>query len=107
MRWSREGLMEPTSIFDAATLYKAIMPVCSCGHATRFEARGLWWHFERRGWDDRLAAVPRRFWCRICASRHRRKVRPVRIDAPNGAPGDFELPLPDERILKRATSRVR
>lgn len=99
--------MEPTRILEAATLHKSVMPVCKCGHSARFEAHCLWWHFERRHWDDHLMAARARFWCRVCRSRKRQKVRPERIELVNWAAGDFELPWPDERTWKQATSRMR
>lgn len=107
MRWSVDGLMVATSVFDAATLHLSVCPACQCGHSARFEAHGLWWHFQRRGWDDRLDVARARFWCRVCGSRDRRKVRPVRLDALPWRAGDFELPMPDEREWKRAVARVR
>lgn len=107
MRWSRDGLMEPTCILEAATLHKTVMPVCRCSHSARFEPHGLWWHFERRRWDDGLVAARSRFWCRVCSSAQHRKVRPDRLELADWAAGDFELPWPDERIWKRAVSRLR
>jgi hypothetical protein len=107
VRWSEAGLMVPTSILEAATLKQSIMPVCQCGHAARFEPHGLWWHFERRGWNDKLVAARLHFWCRVCGSQHHGKVRPARLDLVDWAAGDFELPWPDERVWKRAVSRLR
>jgi len=99
--------MVPTDLLEAATLKKSVMPVCRCGHSARFEPHGLWWHFERRGWDDRLLAARMRFWCRMCCSRHRRRQRPERLDLVAWMEGDLELPWPDERTWKRAVSRLR
>tara|TARA_B110001454_G_scaffold211230_1_gene226654 strand:+ start:219 stop:542 length:324 start_codon:yes stop_codon:yes gene_type:complete len=107
MQWSREGVMVPTCILEAATFRQSVMPVCKCGHSARFEPHCLWWHFERRGWDDRLNSARERFWCRVCRSRMRQKVRPVRLDIVPVAAGDLELPWPDERIWKRAMARLR
>jgi len=107
MRWSREGLMEPTCILEAATLRKSVMPRCKCGHSARFEPHGLWWHFERRRWDDRLSEARLRFWCLVCGSQRRLKVRPQRLELVPWAAGDFELPWPDERASKRAIARLR
>lgn len=107
MRWSTGGLMEPTCVLEAATFHRSILVACSCGHSGRFEAHGLWWHFERRGWDDALSAASRRFWCRKCASHLRRKVRPEKVETVPWSEGDFELPWPDERTWKKAVSRLR
>ncbi|MBB6123608.1 hypothetical protein FHS92_001315 [Sphingobium subterraneum] len=62
---------------DAATFHQSIKPVSRCGHSVKFEPHGLWWHFERRGWDDGLVAARNRFWCHICRSQKRVKVRPL------------------------------
>lgn len=107
MRWNRAGLMQPTSILDAATLQLSVIPVCACGHRARFEAHCLWWHFHRQGWDDQFDRAVSRFWCRICASGKKRKVRPDKIEHAAWEEGDFELPWPDEREWKKAMSRLR
>lgn len=107
MRWTREGVMEPTSIMEAASLHQSVIPICGCGHQARFEAHGLWWHFERRGWNDQFDRALVRFWCRICGSDKRGKVRPIRLEHAKWQAGDFKLPWPDERIWKRAMARVR
>ena len=107
VRWSPEGLMQPTNVLEAATLRMSIVPVCQCGHSARFEPHCLWWHFERRGWDDRLSVARERFWCCVCRSRLRQKVRPMRLDLVPLKEGDFELPWPDETVWKRATARLR
>ena len=99
--------MVPTSLFDAATFHQSVMPVCRCGHSIRFEAVGLWWHFERRGWDDRLAAARRRFWCTACRSRTKHKVRAARLEVIDWTETDICLPSPDERTWKRIMRRVR
>lgn len=107
MRWSADGLMEPTNLLEAATLHRSALVTCQCGHFARFETHCLWWHFHQRGWDDRGQALRERFWCRVCASKYRRKIRPVRIAFVNWTKGDFELPWPDERAWKQATRRLR
>lgn len=99
--------MIPTCILEAATLGKSVVPICRCGHSARFEPHGLWWYFERRGWDDRLSAARLRFWCRLCGSQRRDRVRPVQLKLISWASGDLELPWPDERIWKRAVARLR
>lgn len=98
--------MVPTGILEAATLQQSVMLTCRCGHVGRFESHGLWWHFERRGWNDSFLAARGRFWCRVCASRERRKVRPMRMEPVPWRAGDLELPWPDEHRWKRATARL-
>jgi len=99
--------MVPTCLLEAATLQKAVKPICTCGHSATFDPHGLWWHYKRRGWDDRLSAARDRFWCRVCRSRLRRKVRPIRLDLVKPGPLDLKLPWPDDRIWKREMARVR
>jgi hypothetical protein len=53
-RWNAAGLLEPTSLTDAAAPRLVVRPVCRCGHNMTFDPHGLWWHFHKRGWDDRL-----------------------------------------------------
>jgi hypothetical protein len=57
---------QATSLLEAALWHYAIKVACRCGHAAAFNPHGLWWHFERRGWDDKLRLIPARFWCRAC-----------------------------------------
>jgi hypothetical protein len=99
--------MEASSILEAATFHRSVMPICACGHSARFEAHGLWWLFERRGWDDRLSVARGRFWCRKCHSNRRQKIRPLRLEVVHYETGDLELPWPDKRVWKSATSRLR
>lgn len=107
MRWTQHGLMEPTSIFEAATLHQSVRVMCRCGHESRFEAHCLWWHFQRRGWSDRFGPARDRFWCRVCRSKLRKKVRPAKLEPVPPTNNDFELPWPDERQWKEAVRNVR
>lgn len=107
MKWSDKGHLVPTCIQDAGSFGGSVLVTCRCGHASRFNAKPLWWHFERRGWDDQFHNARRRFWCRVCGSRSRLKVRPVKIAGVDWVEGDFELPWPDERKWKEAMRRVR
>ena len=107
MRWSADGIMVPTCILEVATLHQAVKPICVCGHSAAFNAHGLWWHFKRRGWDDRLTVAGRRFWCRICHSRGRRKVHPIRMELVKASDLDVRLPMPDERTWKAEMRRIR
>ncbi|MDE1914763.1 MAG: hypothetical protein KGJ57_17310 [Sphingomonadales bacterium] len=99
--------MRPTHLLDAAGLGYAIKPVCECGHSVAFDPMGLWWHFERRGWDDHLPKVRLRFWCVMCRSKLRRKVRPIRLEVVDISSNDFTLPRPDERTWKKYSRSLR
>lgn len=107
MRWTREGLMEPTSIIECATLHRSVVPVCRCGHSAGFEPHGLWWHFNKRGWSDALNLASERFWCRLCSSSGKGKQRPMRIDVREPDGNETQLPWPDQRAWKKAMARLR
>ncbi|MGH6782480.1 MAG: hypothetical protein ACREB5_10300, partial [Sphingomonadaceae bacterium] len=78
-----------------------------CPNAATFNAHGLWWHFEKRGFDDDLRKITARFWCRACAGRLGRRVRPVSVEVVAETEEAICLPFPDERIWKRAVNRFR
>lgn len=107
MKWSDKGYMIPTCIQDAGSFGGSVLVTCKCGHTSRFNARPLWWHFERRSWNDQFHEARGRFWCRVCRSRSRIKVRPVKIEGVSSVEGDFELPWPTETRWKEAMRRVR
>lgn len=106
-RWNAAGLMEPTSLTDAAALRLVVRPICRCGHSMTFDPHGLWWHFQRRGWNDHLPEVRRRFWCIVCMAGLRQKVRPVRIETVNERSAAVVLPMPPEREWKRQSRALR
>jgi len=86
---------------------QSVRPICACGHSASFDPHGLWWHFERRGWDDYFEAARKRFWCIVCLSAHRRRYRPVKIELVKQSDRDIVLPLPSELEWKRLLRRVR
>ena len=103
----KDGLRVYTRIFEAAAYHQAVKPVCECGHSATFNPHGLWLYFDRKGWDDGLNAAREHFWCRQCAGRLGRRVRPIRIDLVIETVADIRLPMPDERQWKKALSRYR
>lgn len=104
----QNGLRVPTNLFECAAWHYAIRIRCSaCLNVATFNAHGLWWHFERRGLDDTLNSVPKHFWCRACASRLNRRVRPTGIEVVEETEDAICLPFPDERVWKRAINRFR
>ena len=107
VRWSNEGTLAPSSIFEAATLHRSVRVVCACGHSSTFWAAGLWWHFHKRRWADGFSLARERFWCRRCASRLASKIRPVSVDAVDVGACDVRLPDPDGREWKRMLRRLR
>jgi hypothetical protein len=92
---------------EAAAWQKAVRPVCRCGHSSTFNPHGLWWYFERKGWDSNFYCARERFACRECRKAGRPRQRPVRIETAAMTGGEYAFPLPDERIWKRAISRFR
>lgn len=106
-QWSADGILIPTNLLECAAFHKGVRPICKCGHSKVFNPHGLWWHFERRGWNDRLPEVRKRFWCIICRSNHRRKVAPARIDLVQESDSDVCLPFPPDRVWRKQVRRMR
>lgn len=102
-----DGGRRAARIFEAAAWFRAIKPVCRCGHSASFNPYGIWWLFERRMWDDDLRRARERFWCVRCRERTGSRVRPVGIELVEPRADDIALPMPDEREWKRAVSRFR
>jgi hypothetical protein len=105
--WTKDGQRRATHIFEAAAWFQAVQPVCRCGHSAAFNPYGLWWRFERKGWDDHLGKARARFWCIPCSRQTGKRVRPVRLELVKPTDADIKLPMPDEREWKRAVSRFR
>jgi hypothetical protein len=103
---NKDGLRVATCAFEAAAWHRSVKVACRCGHAAYFQAHGLWWLFQKRRWSDEFKEMPLRFVCSLCLVRHRKKVRPVLIEAVEH-PATLNLPMPDEREWKRAISRFR
>lgn len=102
----RDGLKVATCIFEAAAWRYSVRVVCRCGREEFFDAHGLWWKFQWKGWSDDFRDARRRFYCKACLQRHGRKVRPATIET-SREPPRYCLPLPDEREWKRAVNRFR
>ncbi|RVU02188.1 hypothetical protein EOE18_17790 [Novosphingobium umbonatum] len=96
-----------THLFEAAAWHQALKPVCACGHSASFDPHGLWWHFERRGWEMQIYAIRKRFWCLMCLSETRKRRNPQRIDLVPSSNVDIRLPMPPERVWKRESRRMR
>jgi hypothetical protein len=60
-----------------------------------------------QGMERQFSRCPRRFWCRACATRYGRRVRPLRLEPVAWEKGVIELQMPDEREWKRALRRFR
>lgn len=104
--FNRDGLRVPTCVFEAACFHNSVKVLCRCGHATFFQAHGLWWLFHRRHWSDVFRDMRERFYCSKCQVKYGKKVRPIYVGA-SDQPSQKELPMPDEREWKRAVRRFR
>jgi len=107
VRWTPDGSKVATNLYEAAAGHYAIKVTCKCGNSSTFNPHGLWWHFERRRWDDRLSQIGQRFWCRACGSNARRKVRPMDVHLVSESDADFQLPLPHPSVWKQLVKRRR
>ena len=97
----------PQSVHDCGLVARTVELRCPvCYHVRRFDPYALWWLFERRGWDDRLVSIGKRFRCVACWIASRRKVRPV-VTVVDDAPSDDTLPRPDAASWKRSVKRRR
>ena len=107
MRWNKDGTSTPTTVFEAAACRYAVRVMCQCGRHGTFNAHGLWWHFQQKGWNDELRVARSRFHCRYCLAAAGERRRPVRLDLVDEQKAHIELPLPPDREWKRALSRFR
>jgi hypothetical protein len=80
---------------------KATCQSHGCGHRAVFEQIGLWWHFERKGWDGRFSAAHKRFRCTKC-----QQCRAM-IEAVHEPVTRDPYPRPPEHELRRAANRLR
>lgn len=93
---------EPRDLFEAAARQRVLVVACRpCGHSFRFDPHELWWHFERKGWDQSLRSIGWRFRCTGCGRRR------VSIKLDYGASEESRFPLPCPTDWKRAISRYR
>jgi hypothetical protein len=107
----REQYRAYRTITDCALFHRNLAVSCQrCKRKTVFDGHALWWLFERRGWDDRLIAISRRFRCTACTRAKgagpRRSEATVTVTVTE-APATVPLPMPDERAWKRLVSRQR
>jgi len=103
----RDGIKEPSTIFEAAAFKQRLKVVCQqCQRASVFDPHQLWWLFDRKGWSGIFGDAVKRFWCRRCAARVGRKVKRARIELTADEP-TITLPSPGEYDWKRAVSRFR
>lgn len=103
----KDGVPIPTNLFEAAAWHWSIKVHCSrCRRTGIFEPGGLWWQFERKHWDMRLAEARERFWCRRCTEATGNKIRPSFLE-PTAEMPIIMLPMPPDLEWKRAVRRFR
>ncbi len=91
-----------------AVRQRTVKLVCRrCRHANSFPAAALWWLFQRNGWKDRFADVPRRCICLPCWRRRGEKVRDPLFKLSEEPPLDATLPMPSELEWKQELRRRR
>lgn len=104
----KDGLRIAVSIFEAAAWHYAVKVTCAfCSRSVVFNPHGLWWHFHRRGMDDRLSVAHRRFWCRDCAGRVGGRVATRPLELVQESEDDVKLTMPPEGEWKRIINRFR
>ena len=109
-RYDSHGGRIATTIFEAAAWHYAVKPVCGrCSHNALFHPHSLWWHFQKRGWDDNLRSALARFWCRKCAERIGKRIRPrvLELERETEAMNLVLLEMPSEAEWKKAVNRFR
>lgn len=57
------------TLFEAAAHHRTIRVQCYCGQVSVLNPHALWWHFSRRGCDERITKVRDRFKCSGCQRR--------------------------------------
>jgi hypothetical protein len=107
-RFDKDGGRIATTLFEAAAWHYAVKPICSrCRHTATFHPHALWWHFQRKGWNDRLLDARARFWCRVCGQATGQRVRPRLLELVQESAADICLTMPPAHEWKRAVNRFR
>ena len=108
MEADRDHLNRKLRTLLHCALYRTTLRITCrrCSHAVLWEAVRVWWHFERKGIDDRLPEAEKRFYCGKCW-REKHTVSRPRIVITRDMPRDCYLPYPDDRTWKRVISRYR
>lgn len=94
-------------LYDAAIRHQSVRVACDrCRHSAIFQVAALWYHFNRRGWDDRFKHVQQRFFCLLCWHHRGVKVRPS-LTFGDEPPTDTRFPMPSQGDWKREAARRR
>jgi hypothetical protein len=75
---SRDHLNRKLRTLMHCALYRATLRLScrNCPHSVSWEAVRVWWHFHRKGIDDRIPEVLQRFYCTKCWSDRQMVSRP-------------------------------
>jgi hypothetical protein len=104
----RDSVHPLRTLFDAAARRYCVKLTClRCKHVRVLHGHGLWWMFEKRGWNDRFDDLRRRAICERCFKANGRKVRWPKLELVHEKLTGEPLPLPSEQEWKRALRRVR
>lgn len=109
-RYTEGGEKVPTEIWEAAMMARPIKVQCTvggCEHSAVFHPAGLWYLFDRRGWQQSFRKAEQRFWCRKCTRAVGWRVKKAVILMTNDQINVTSLPLPSEREWKKFVSRHR
>lgn len=107
MSYNKDGFRYPSNFLDASAWGYSIQVECRCSHVARFDAPRLWWHFQRKGWEDYGHNALGHFFCTKCASKLRGRVRPTRIRYVKLPPTIEYGVAPPQLDQKRALSRFK
>ena len=100
-RFDKDGGRVPTDLFEAAAWHYAVVATCrKCGSVAVFDPHALWWHFERKHWDNNFPNVGRRMKCKICRAG-------AFIGWSRKADATIEMTMPPASEWKRAIDRFR
>lgn len=108
-RFTADGTKQASNLFDAAAWQYAVRVSCGwCGHTAVFDPHAIWWHFQRKGWDDSLPSAAGRFACIPCRRNWQNEAKgTAKIKLVQEEPTIDSLPLPPENEWKRAINRFR
>ena len=104
-----EGSANPLrTLWDAAVRGYTIKLTCwACRHIVVRHAHALWWHFERKGWNDSFKELQKRCVCRPCLKERNQIIRNPRLELVQEEITEEPLPLPSQEEWKRALRRRR
>jgi hypothetical protein len=93
---------DPRDVFEAAARQYSVRVTCTnCQHSLVFDPHELWWHFERKGWDQNFRRCGERFRCSVCLRRS------PAFELTRDEPERHRFPMPSPHEWKHAINRYR